>query len=114
VLARRFRPQAFAEVIGQQPVAQALQNAIRHGRVAHAAGALLALRSLISLMAQHKQVHERKLRNQAAREASPATESGQEGSETRSPRAAGVESLVSDCAFRILADAALAAKETRS
>ncbi len=36
VLARRFRPQAFDEVIGQQPVAQALQNAIRHGRVAHA------------------------------------------------------------------------------
>ena len=36
VLARRFRPQAFEEVIGQQPVAQALQNAIRHGRVAHA------------------------------------------------------------------------------
>jgi hypothetical protein len=54
----------------------------------YTAGALLALRSLISLMAQHKQVHERKLRNQAAREASPATESGQEGSETRSPRAA--------------------------
>lgn len=36
VLARRFRPQAFEDVIGQQPVAQALQNAIRHGRVAHA------------------------------------------------------------------------------
>ena len=36
VLARRFRPQAFDEVIGQQPVAQALQNAIRHSRVAHA------------------------------------------------------------------------------
>jgi len=36
VLARRFRPQTFAEVIGQQHVAQALQNAIRSGRVAHA------------------------------------------------------------------------------
>ncbi len=36
VLARRFRPQAFDEVIGQLPVAQALQNAIRHSRVAHA------------------------------------------------------------------------------
>jgi len=36
VLARRFRPQTFAEVIGQQHVAQALQNAIRGERVAHA------------------------------------------------------------------------------
>ncbi len=36
VLARRFRPQTFEDVIGQQPVAQALQNAIRTGRVAHA------------------------------------------------------------------------------
>src|SRR6188508_1160214 len=36
VLARRFRPQTFDEVIGQQPVAQALKNAIRHGRVSHA------------------------------------------------------------------------------
>ena len=36
VLARRFRPQTFGEVVGQQHVAQALQNAIQHGRVAHA------------------------------------------------------------------------------
>ncbi len=36
VLARRFRPQQFDEVVGQQPVAQSLQNAIRAGRVAHA------------------------------------------------------------------------------
>ncbi|MGH7199063.1 MAG: DNA polymerase III subunit gamma/tau [Planctomycetaceae bacterium] len=36
VLARRFRPQTFDEVIGQQPVARALQNAIASGRVAHA------------------------------------------------------------------------------
>ena len=36
VLARRFRPQTFDEVIGQQHVAQALKNAILSGRVAHA------------------------------------------------------------------------------
>jgi DNA polymerase III subunit gamma/tau len=36
VLARRFRPQAFDDVVGQKHVAQALRNAIRAGRVAHA------------------------------------------------------------------------------
>ncbi|MEZ6046753.1 MAG: DNA polymerase III subunit gamma/tau [Planctomycetaceae bacterium] len=36
VLARRFRPQAFDEVIGQEHVARALKNAIHAGRVAHA------------------------------------------------------------------------------
>ena len=36
VLARRFRPQTFDEVVGQQHVAQALKNAIRNDRVAHA------------------------------------------------------------------------------
>lgn len=36
VLARRFRPQAFGEVVGQDMVAQALRNAIAGGRVAHA------------------------------------------------------------------------------
>jgi len=36
VLARRFRPQKFDDVVGQQHVAQALRNAIRGGRVAHA------------------------------------------------------------------------------
>jgi DNA polymerase-3 subunit gamma/tau len=36
VLARRFRPQAFDDVVGQEPVARALTNAIRAGRVAHA------------------------------------------------------------------------------
>ncbi|MBL8820485.1 MAG: DNA polymerase III subunit gamma/tau [Planctomyces sp.] len=36
VLARRFRPQAFGDVVGQEHVAQALRNAIRSGRVAHA------------------------------------------------------------------------------
>ncbi|HID22403.1 MAG TPA: DNA polymerase III subunit gamma/tau, partial [Planctomycetaceae bacterium] len=36
VLARRFRPQTFEEVVGQEHVARALQNAIRSGRVAHA------------------------------------------------------------------------------
>lgn len=36
VLARRFRPQTFDEVIGQEHVASGLQNAINTGRVAHA------------------------------------------------------------------------------
>ncbi|NNJ26817.1 Holliday junction ATP-dependent DNA helicase RuvB [Planctomycetes bacterium LzC2] len=36
VLARRYRPQTFAEVIGQGHVARALTNAIAGGRVAHA------------------------------------------------------------------------------
>src|SRR6266853_7012456 len=36
VLARRYRPQQFADLVGQEPVAQALTNAIQTGRVAHA------------------------------------------------------------------------------
>ncbi len=36
VLARRFRPQAFADVVGQEHIAQALRNSIIQGRVAHA------------------------------------------------------------------------------
>ena len=36
VLARRFRPQAFDDVVGQDHVSRALRNAIRGGRVAHA------------------------------------------------------------------------------
>ena len=36
VLARRYRSQTFDEVIGQDPIAQTLKNAIRTGRVAHA------------------------------------------------------------------------------
>jgi DNA polymerase-3 subunit gamma/tau len=36
VLARRYRPQAFDEVVGQEPVARALANAIKANRVAHA------------------------------------------------------------------------------
>lgn len=36
VLARRYRPQTFDEVIGQSHVATSLQNAIRADRVAHA------------------------------------------------------------------------------
>lgn len=36
VLARRFRPQAFEDVVGQEHVSRALRNAIRSGRVAHA------------------------------------------------------------------------------
>src|SRR5947209_5430233 len=36
VLARRYRPQQFADLVGQEAVAQALANAIASGRVAHA------------------------------------------------------------------------------
>ena len=36
VLARRARPQTFADVVGQEHVTQTLVNAIRAGRVAHA------------------------------------------------------------------------------
>jgi DNA polymerase III subunit gamma/tau len=36
VLARRFRPQSFGEVIGQENISQALRNAIASNRVAHA------------------------------------------------------------------------------
>lgn len=36
VLARRWRPQAFDEVVGQEPVTRTLKNALRQGRVAHA------------------------------------------------------------------------------
>jgi DNA polymerase-3 subunit gamma/tau len=36
VIARKWRPQTFAEVIGQRHVTQTLENAIRTGRVAHA------------------------------------------------------------------------------
>ncbi len=36
VLARRYRPQQFTDLVGQEPVAQALSNAIQSGRVAHA------------------------------------------------------------------------------
>ena len=36
VLARRFRPQSFDEVVGQEPVTRTLKNAVRQGRVAHA------------------------------------------------------------------------------
>lgn len=36
VLARRYRSQDFDEVIGQEPIAQTLQNAIKTNRVAHA------------------------------------------------------------------------------
>lgn len=35
-LARRFRPQTFSEVVGQDRIAQTLRNAIHEGRVAHA------------------------------------------------------------------------------
>src|SRR5437660_11353611 len=36
VVARRYRPQLFGELVGQDPVAQALGNAIGTNRVAHA------------------------------------------------------------------------------
>ncbi|MFN0054607.1 MAG: DNA polymerase III subunit gamma/tau [Planctomycetales bacterium] len=36
VLARRFRPQSFGEVVGQEMISQALRNAIAAQRVAHA------------------------------------------------------------------------------
>jgi DNA polymerase-3 subunit gamma/tau len=36
VLARRFRPQSFGEVVGQEMISQALRNAIASNRVAHA------------------------------------------------------------------------------
>jgi DNA polymerase-3 subunit gamma/tau len=36
VLARRYRPQQFADLIGQEPVVRALVNALQSNRVAHA------------------------------------------------------------------------------
>jgi DNA polymerase-3 subunit gamma/tau len=36
VVARRYRPQQFADLVGQEPVAQALVNALQSGRIAHA------------------------------------------------------------------------------
>ncbi|MHC4332596.1 MAG: DNA polymerase III subunit gamma/tau, partial [Planctomycetota bacterium] len=36
VLARKYRSQTFADVVGQDPIAQTLRNAIKTGRVAHA------------------------------------------------------------------------------
>ena len=36
VIARKWRPQTFADVVGQRHVTQTLQNAIRTNRVAHA------------------------------------------------------------------------------
>jgi len=36
VLARKYRSQTFDDVVGQDPIAQTLRNAIRTGRVAHA------------------------------------------------------------------------------
>ncbi|MBM9614039.1 DNA polymerase III subunit gamma/tau, partial [Desulfobulbus rhabdoformis] len=36
VLARKSRPQTFADVVGQKPVVRTLQNALAQGRVAHA------------------------------------------------------------------------------
>src|SRR5216117_689303 len=36
VLARRYRPQQFADLVGQEPIAQGLVNALKTNRVAHA------------------------------------------------------------------------------
>ncbi|MGB2865323.1 MAG: AAA family ATPase, partial [Sedimentisphaerales bacterium] len=36
VLARKYRSQTFDDVIGQDPIAQTLKNAIKTDRVAHA------------------------------------------------------------------------------
>ena len=36
VLARKYRPQTFADLVGQAPIAATLQNAIRQNRIAHA------------------------------------------------------------------------------
>jgi DNA polymerase-3 subunit gamma/tau len=35
VLARKYRPQRFSEVIGQEHVTRTLQNAIEQQRIAH-------------------------------------------------------------------------------
>ena len=36
VIARKYRPQTFTEIVGQQHVTQTLANAIKSNRVAHA------------------------------------------------------------------------------
>lgn len=36
VIARKWRPQSFADVVGQQHVVRTLRNAINSGRIAHA------------------------------------------------------------------------------
>jgi len=36
VFARKFRPQTFAQVVGQKPVVKTLQNSLKRNRVAHA------------------------------------------------------------------------------
>ena len=36
VLARKWRPQRFADLVGQEPIVTALQNALTEGRIAQA------------------------------------------------------------------------------
>ena len=36
VIARKFRPQVFEDVVGQKPIVQTLQNAIQMERIGHA------------------------------------------------------------------------------
>ena len=35
-LYRKYRPQTFEDVVGQEPVVRTLRNALQRGRVAHA------------------------------------------------------------------------------
>ena len=36
VLARKYRPETFEQVVGQEPIARTLQNALKSDRLAHA------------------------------------------------------------------------------
>ena len=36
VIARKWRPKSFAELVGQEAIVQTLVNAIQHNRIAHA------------------------------------------------------------------------------
>src|SRR5438552_15027177 len=36
VIARKFRPQVFEDVVGQKPIVQTLQNAVQMDRIGHA------------------------------------------------------------------------------
>src|SRR5664280_2121174 len=49
VLARKYRPQKFSEVIGQEHVTRTLKNAIAQGRIAH---------GYISVSYTHLRAHE--------------------------------------------------------
>ena len=36
VIARKWRPQRFSDMVGQEHIARTLKNAVRSGRIAHA------------------------------------------------------------------------------